>query len=1099
VGLLRWWRTGRRSSAKDVVRRDTHDSRRRPGPAPDREDFSLLQGPWSPGGIWGGTHAVALAARISREEALEVPAVIRGRNLICGTVSSLPLRTIDAQNRPVASRLLQQIDPTAGNCVTLSQTLEDLIFEASALWKITEFGWDGYPVAAEHVATERWSTNPPEGVMRQLPSGVFPGGSIWIDGVEVGSAEVIRFDSPLPPLLVHGARAIRRARRIEKTAETYAEDPRALGYFQPDEDTPFDGDDDQDAEVRKILDAWAEARRTRATGYVPGWLKYQEAGSLSPAELQLGQLQQRAALDVVNLMGLDAEDFGINVTSRTYQNAVERRLDKINEVYGPYMRAITDRLSLGDVTKRGQVVHFVLDDFLKADPKARAEINRTYIDARVLDVDEVRAREGYPRRTTPIAAAPSAAPQDAPRDGAGAVQQEAATMSRHLGVVSFSGDDTARQTITFSAADFRASAATRTVSGTLVPYGPVGVNRRGKWRFAPGSIYWTKSAVSRVKLNREHDRVGSLLGSARVVRGSDSGVDAEFKVGRHPAGDEALHLAEDEILDGLSAEVEVEEWRPDPVEDDVILVTRALLTGAALTATPGFTDARLTHVAASQHAGGRDMHCTMCGHDHAPGTPCVQTGGGNVQMSGGQGGQQGVQGGGQGGQQGVQGGGQGGQQGVQGGGQGGQQGGGNVQMSGGQGGLQGGQQGGQGSTEERFTRAVEAFTAAVEALGQVPQEQRQIVPAGRARVREPLVYSLDGRGNSYVRDAWEVKRGAYGSPATAEAFARLKKYEEQTQDLARVSFNARLDAQMFANAGNTTDQAQIIPPGYRPDLYVGQIPQGRPLFEAMSRGSIANATPFKVPVWVGSSGLSGTNSEGTGPSTGTITDHTYRTVTPTAQSGEFIITRELVDSANPAIDQIALAAMREEYSQDTEGVISTALAAATDDGTPTQGTASATSTEGCYVYVVTGTGNDLAAEGIRFVEAEFPFHRFTVAPDRCLLSSQGWGGLIRSVDDVGRPLFPFTGAQNGYGTVGQAAQTMNVDGLPGMPAWALDTDYDDVVMFNHVDAWAWESPLLSFRFEEKQGPENICLNIWGYFAFQILRYPGIHVIRYAAA
>jgi hypothetical protein len=246
-------------------------------------------------------------------------------------------------------------------------------------------------------------------------------------------------------------------------------------------------------------------------------------------------------------------------------------------------------------------------------------------------------------------------------------------------------------------------------------------------------------------------------------------------------------------------------------------------------------------------------------------------------------------------------------------------------------------------------------------------------------------------------------------------------------------------------------------------------------------------------VWVGSAGLNGTNNEGTGPSTGTITDHTYRTVSPTAQSGEFVITRELVDSSNPAIDQIASAAMREEYAQDTEAVIAAAIAAATDDNT-----GAGQSTEGCYVYTSTGTGNDLAAE-IRLVEGEFPFHRFTVAPDRVLASSQGWGSLVQAVDDVGRPLFPFAGAQNAYGTVGQAAQSMNIDGLPGVPAWALSTTWDDVVMFNHVDAWAWESSLLNFRFEEKQGPENIVLNIWGYFGFQILRYTGIHSIAHTPA
>lgn len=996
-----------------------------------RERFSggssLLEGPWTRGGVWGGIDSVNIAPRVSREEALQVPAVFRGRNLIAGTVSSLPLRTIDAKRAAVDNPLMRQINPQVPNVVTMSQTIEDLLFEGVAWWRITGFGWDNFPVTAEHVDARMVSTTPPPGIPARLPSGIYPAGVVYVAGVETDARNVIRFDSPLPPLLIHGARAIRRALRVERTAEMYAEDPRMLGYFTANEGAdPIDPDeDDEDDAIVGLLDDWAAARRARATAWVPAWAKYNEANFMSPADLQLIQLQQRCALDIVNLMGLDAEDFGINVTSRTYANVTDRRQDRINETFGPFMRAITDRLSMNDVTKRGQKVIFWIDDFMKADPRTRAEVAKTEIEFGGRTADEYRAEEGRPalnggrspaQTTTP-------APEPAtPAQGAPDAQNGAGTMARHLGVVSFSGEMTG-QRFAFEpdAVEFKADAAKRTVSGMLLPFGPVGRNGQGRWRFAPGSVEWSRSAVSRVKLNREHDR-GQLLGAATVVKDGDSGVTAAFKVGRTPEGDQALSMAEDEILDGLSAEVDILDYTVDPVDSDVFLVTKARLTGAALTATPAFDDARLTSVAASAHSEGTTVMTDATTGQTAPAAPAAAP------------------------------------------------------------------------DFTALTAAIsDGFTAAVERMGGVPSEQRQVVSATRASVREPLVYSLDGRGHSFVRDAWEVKRGSYGSTATADAFSRLKKYEEQTQTLSAQAFNARLDAQAFANAGNTTDQAGIIPPGYRPDLYVGQIPQGRPLFEAMSRGSIDNATPFKVPVWVGSANLSGTNSEGTGPSTGTITDHTYRTVSPSAQSGEFIITRELVDSANPAIDQIALAAMREEYAQDTEAVIAAALAAATDNDT-----GSGQSTEGCYVYTSTGTGNDLASK-IRLVEGEFPFHRYTVAPDRVLASSQGWGSLVQAVDDVGRPLFPFAGAMNGYGTVGQGAQTMNIDGLPGIPAWALSTTYDDVVMFNHVDAWAWESPLLSFRFEEKAGPENIVLNIWGYFAFQILRYTGIHAIAHTPA
>ena len=52
-----------------------------------------------------------------------------------------------------------------------------------------------------------------------------------------------------------------------------------------------------------------------------------------------------------------------------------------------------------------------------------------------------------------------------------------------------------------------------------------------------------------------------------------------------------------------------------------------------------------------------------------------------------------------------------------------------------------------------------------------------------------------------------------------------------------------------------------------------------------------------------------------------------------------------------------------------------------------------------------------------------------------------------------------------------------------------------ILLINRSDLWVWESPLLTFRFEEKQGPANIELNIFGYFATHLLRPVGLSGIR----
>jgi HK97 family phage prohead protease len=1024
-----------------------------PAPA-GRASFSVnyLNSPWNRAGVYVG---VTSNERVSRDEALSVPAVLRGRNLICGSLAALPLRCVDGNLNPVRLPLLEQIDPFVPNVVTLAQTFEDLFFEGVSWWKITRQGAGGFPTGARHLDVKSVSTEPPpDAALYVLPSGEYPNGAVWVQGEPVRSELIIRFDSPLPPLLVSAARAIRRALKLEQAADLYATDPRPLDYFRPSDGA----DPAEDEEIEDILNNWADARRRRSTGYVPASLEYNAVDVMSPAELQLAELQQRATLALANAMGIDPEDLGVSTTSRTYQNAVDRRQDRINETYSVFLAAVSHRLSMGDVTPRGKRVLFDLDGFLKADPLQRWTTYQIASGIGAIDVDEIRREEDLPPLTEaqrkaiearkPQAPAPTDTPQREtavpnPKTSHPKADPKANAVGNVV-ALRLSGE-----LVTFDAAadtTFAVDPERRTITGLCVPYGPVARSGFSSWRFQRGSLQWVDA--KRVKLLVNHDPE-QAIGYAAELHETDAGLVGTFKVARVPEGDRALQLAEDGVFDGLSVGVDFpdsESFTVDPTDPDVRLVLAGRLRETSLCPIPAFDGARVERVRASSTSERNHvMPCSTCGQVHAPGTPCATAATTTVQATAApvapvpSAAPAPV----------------------------------NVTTQ----------------VPAEFAAAVQAFTAAVERLGAMPDEHRETVPATPiATVREPLAYSLNGMGASFVRDAWCVRTGEGTAEEVDAARSRLRKYEAQTAELQL----AATQRAAFANTGNTTDQASIIPPQYRPDLYVGQIPQGRPLHEAMSRGTIANANPFTVPVWVGSSSLSGTNSEMTGPSTGTITNHTLRTVTPTAQSGRFDMSRELVDSSNPAIDMIALNAMREEYSQDTEAVIATALANATDDNT------AGVSTEGCYVYTAVGDGLDLA-QGLRLVWGEFPFHRYTVAPDRVLLSRTGFGAMVQAQDGMGRPLFPFSNPQNNRGTVGVAAQSLSVDGLDATPAWGLTNGTDDVVTFNHVDAWAWESPLLTFRFEEVAGPHKIVLALWGYFAFQILRYPGIHAIAYTGA
>jgi HK97 family phage prohead protease len=572
MGLWNW--LGRMTSTPDVPEpRATFSS----VPMPIDQMFLAMRGGNGP---------------VGREEALSVPAVQKARNLLC-SMATLPLVQKDAVNNVVRNPLLEQFDPDVPNVVHLAQTIEDLVFEAIAWWRITGFGYDMYPTTVRRLEPSSVSLHPPSGrgTPAPLPSGEDPRGAVvWVDGEEVSVSEIVRFDSPNPAVLRTCARSIRRAIRFDKAAERYARNPRPLDYF-----TPTDGVDPvEDEEIEEILGGWAQSRQTESTAYVPAALTYNTVDVATPADLQLVELQKQAGLDLANALGVDPEDLGISTTSRTYANVIDRRRDRINDVLAPYMRAITDRLTMPDVTKRGYRVEFNLDDYLKSNPTERWATYTAGKNLGVYTAPEIRQMEGLPPVTDPAEPEPAAEPagDEEPVDElVDAV--EADRPAQHT-------FDTTLTFLDCATEDFTVDQKARTIEGLIVPWG-----RSAKgFRFERGAITW--SDVTRVKLLRDHD-FRQALGVATEITDTARGLRARFKVARGADGDRALELAEDGVLDGLSIGVDFDysvDTVPDPKNKAGRLVQRSDLRETSLTPMPAFDDARVTRVAASRDNGG---------------------------------------------------------------------------------------------------------------------------------------------------------------------------------------------------------------------------------------------------------------------------------------------------------------------------------------------------------------------------------------------------------------------------------------------------------------------------------------------------------------
>ena len=581
------------------------------------------------------------------------------------------------------------------------------------------------------------------------------------------------------------------------------------------------------------------------------------------------------------------------------------------------------------------------------------------------------------------------------------------------------------------AASFQTDVEKRTITGMFVPWGKVARSGFSKWRFRPGSLHWTSER--RVKLNLSHDHKEAVGVATRINNGT-AGLHGTFKIARGEQGDRALALAEDGVVDGFSIEVDFDDedgWIPDPSDENVRLVQSGRLAGVALTAFPAFDDARVDRVAAARQEG-----VGMAQNEEPSASMNAEQAEATFETA--------------------------------------------LER------LADRVTGAHTKLTEKLTDSIaESVSAGMKvAMEELPDGPQAVRAARYSVVREEPVYRFNGTGDSLVRDAWYARM-----EQDHEASERISRYRRQQEEINTLVMRGQVE---FAPQ-TTTTAAAVIPPGYRPDLYVSDLFRERPIVNLASRGTIPNATPFTVPTFTSATSVTADHTEGTNPSDGSLAFGT-KTVTPQAISGRLTLTREIVDSSNPAIDQIALAEMRESYARQTEGKVYTLLNGANGAGGTITGDFVPSGAQASTI--AKGTDNQDLVKHIRERLAKYPFNRFA-APTGAVMGSAATVLLATALDTTKRPLFPYVGPTNAVGT-GGGGQGWNVDGLNFVPAWAnTGTAAGDsqIMIINSSDFWVWESPLLTFRFEEKQGPANIELNVFGYFATHLLRPVGLSGIR----
>jgi HK97 family phage portal protein len=306
----------------------------------------------------------SIFSRVSRHDAMTVPSVARARNLICGTVGSIPLEYYNKRTGEVIAppRWISQLSKSQPSFVTLTWIVDSLLFYGVSYLMVTErYAEDGRPSSFEWVANSRVTfTTDLEGIFVT---------QYYIDASPVNMNDIVTIQSFDEGVLERGSRTIQAAIDVEKAAAVNSANPQPTGFLKNS------GADLPPNEVQGLIAAWKRARQNNSTAYLTSTLDYNPV-SFSPKDMMYDAAIQTLSTQIARTMNVPAYLLSSEAnTSMTYSNIQDERKQFFALSIEPYIQAIQTRMSMDDISTSGHEVRFaVYDTFLKQDPMAELAV-----------------------------------------------------------------------------------------------------------------------------------------------------------------------------------------------------------------------------------------------------------------------------------------------------------------------------------------------------------------------------------------------------------------------------------------------------------------------------------------------------------------------------------------------------------------------------------------------------------------------------------------------------------------------------------------------------------------------------------------------------
>lgn len=323
--------------------------------------------------------------RVNRNEAMSVPSVARCRNLIASVVADLPLNLYRKSTGEELGNPIWVDQPSINQprSVTMAWTVDSLMMYGVAYWEVTEVYEGGRPSRFEWVPNVKVTFDTDLYTTRVE--------TYYVDGVarpQWGVGSLVTFQFMDEGILERGAETIRAAIDLRKAAVIAASTPMPSGVLRNN------GADLDPKEVAGLLAAWKNARQNRATAYLTSTLEYQPT-SFSPKDMMYDEAQQFLATEIARLCNLPAYLLSAEAnSSMTYANVLDERKQFYSLSVAPYVNAIQDRLSMDDITARGNAVRFDVDStFLKTEPMERLLVIEKMLSLGLITVEQAMEME----------------------------------------------------------------------------------------------------------------------------------------------------------------------------------------------------------------------------------------------------------------------------------------------------------------------------------------------------------------------------------------------------------------------------------------------------------------------------------------------------------------------------------------------------------------------------------------------------------------------------------------------------------------------------------------------------------------------------------